>query len=321
MSNRVFPAAVRGLTFNMLKTMGFDTIVQSSPNKVELRIAQTRNPIWSFAWIYDYLKNDPNDIVVPLTRTDLLELQGFYADSQGQFDDFLIVDQDDFAVTNGTLQLVTDTSGGITSAAIATGGTGFTVGDLLAVIGGGGQSGVLEVATTLSGVIASVSVASAGTGYSTTSGVALIPVTGSGSGSPTANITVAPISYSPIQRSIGGQYYEDITDLNPLNGSGLTVKANGVAKSIGTCGIQDAELHGPGLAIPGYSFMGMYLKWCATPTPPITASFNYYFRVRFASDEQDFEKFMQLLWTIGGGQAKSGSGSLKLITSRPDISI
>jgi hypothetical protein len=125
--------------------------------------------------------------------------------------------------------------------------------------------------------------------------------------------------YSPLQRNLGGQFFEDVTDLNPLNGSGLVVKANGVTQTAGTCGVGGAtfELLGPGLAIPGYSFAGMYLKWCAMPTAPITASFNFYFRVHFATDKQDFEKFVYNLWTIGGSEGKNGSGTLRLETSRP----
>lgn len=53
------------------------------------------------------------------------------------------------------------------------------------------------------------------------------------------------------------------------------------------------------------------------PSTPITAQFTYYYRVRFASDQQDFEWFMDQLWTIGGKDAKQGAGYLKLKTSRP----
>ena len=64
---------------------------------------------------------------------------------------------------------------------------------------------------------------------------------------------------------------------------------------------------GPGLAIPGYSFAGMYLKFNSayTPSAPVTAAFAYYWRVRFESDRQEFEKFMHMLWTAGdrGGAA------------------
>jgi hypothetical protein len=116
--------------------------------------------------------------------------------------------------------------------------------------------------------------------------------------------------YSPVQRNLGG-FLEDITDLSPA--STITVYANGVLKSSPA----DYTLNGPGLALPTSSFAGLYLHWVAgAPATPVTAQFNFYFRVRFESDEQDFEKFLNKLWTIGGSEGKQGSGSLKLVTSR-----
>ena len=118
--------------------------------------------------------------------------------------------------------------------------------------------------------------------------------------------------YSPIQRNMGGMFWEDITD---LNGS-IAVYANGALQTSGT----DYTLAGPGLAIPGNSFLGMYLAWApqsppAAPATPITAQFHYYFRVRFETDEQDFDKFMNKLWTLGGPDAVNSQG-LKLVSSR-----
>lgn len=132
--------------------------------------------------------------------------------------------------------------------------------------------------------------------------------------------------YSPIQRTLDGITYEDITDLNPQNGSGLQLWADGSPIAF--------NLHGPGGAIAGHSFAGMYVDYGGgnVPTPPITASFNFYFRVRFDSDEQDFEKFLGVgnavsllppagqgggFWTIGGSESQNGQGTLKLRTARP----
>jgi Conserved hypothetical protein 2217 (DUF2460) len=133
--------------------------------------------------------------------------------------------------------------------------------------------------------------------------------------------------YSPIQRTLDGVFYEDITDLN----GAIAVYANGTLTTAGT-GAGEYEVRGPGLAIPGYSFMGLYLKWGAgdPPTGPITAQFNFYFRVRFDKDNADFEKFLNEgttgawvagqgggYWTIGGSESVNGSSTLKLRTARP----
>lgn len=114
--------------------------------------------------------------------------------------------------------------------------------------------------------------------------------------------------YSPIQRNFGGQFYEDITD---LNGS-IAVYDNGTLKALGT----DYTIVGPGLALPGYSYMGLVIKWGSAPTGPVTAAFNFYFRVRFPSDKQEFTEFMNQLWTLGGSESSSG-GALILKSSRP----
>lgn len=118
--------------------------------------------------------------------------------------------------------------------------------------------------------------------------------------------------YSPLQRTRSGLFYEDVTDLNisGTGGSALTVYANGTVTS-------NYTVEGPGLALPGSSYMGMYLKWNAMPAAPITAQFNFYFRVRFQSDARDMEKFSNNFWTIGGSEARSGSGMVKLQTARP----
>lgn len=110
--------------------------------------------------------------------------------------------------------------------------------------------------------------------------------------------------YSPLQvKRAGGAFWEDI---DYLNGS-INVYANGVFKSAAYYSIG-----GPGLAIPGASYAGMYIAWAGEQTPPITAQFDYCWRVRFESDRQDFEKFLSMLWSAGG----RGGASIKLKSAR-----
>jgi hypothetical protein len=94
--------------------------------------------------------------------------------------------------------------------------------------------------------------------------------------------------------------------------SPIEVYDNGVLQTAGT----DYLLLGPGLALPGYSFMGLYLKWLHTPTGPVTANFYFYFRVRFAEDKQGFSQFLAQFWTAGGGEAGT-STYLTLKSARP----
>jgi hypothetical protein len=64
--------------------------------------------------------------------------------------------------------------------------------------------------------------------------------------------------YSPIQRTLDGIFFEDVTDLNGT----IDVYSGGVLASLGTAPGQ-YTVAGPGLAIPGASYMGLYLKWGA----------------------------------------------------------
>jgi len=115
---------------------------------------------------------------------------------------------------------------------------------------------------------------------------------------------VTGISYSPIQRAMGGQFYEDITDLD----GGITVFDNAIPTT-------DYVIIGPGVSITGAAWAGKVLQWNSAPTGPVTAQFNFFFRVRFETDEQDFEKFVNQLWCAGGSEGQSSSG-LKLVSAR-----
>jgi hypothetical protein len=336
-SNAIYPATLKGIQPNVVKTPEFKTVVQASPSGVETRLAQAQNPIWHWQLFYEFLFNDTVDPVGGSQRnpsvlpySELQTLMGFYLARQGKFDSFLFTDPEDYTVGSAAspqpLQLIVDNSQPISAAAIgSSAGTGFAAGDQLAVIGGGGTGAVLQVATLSGSAIATFSIVSAGSGYTTTTGAALVVLTGSGSGSPTANITVTPIYYTPLQRNLGGEFLEDVTDI-PLRG-GLSllgpgdanqIFANGVQKLNAYCypGSNDFTVSGPGLAIPGYSFAGLYLQWHYAPTPPITGNFQFYFRVRFEDDKQDFERFLYNLWTVGGAESQHGSGIVRLMSAR-----
>lgn len=135
-------------------------------------------------------------------------------------------------------------------------------------------------------------------------------------GTPNANAQLQVVTdgtnyFSPLQRNLGG-FLEDVTD---LNGS-IAVYANGSLATVGT-GSGQYQVQGPGLAVSGNSFLGMYLAWGGgvTPATPVTAQFNFYFRCRMEEDETQFEQFLTSMWTVGGAESKS-SGALKFCTSR-----
>lgn len=298
MSNLIYPV-IRGLDVTILKEAEFNTIVQTAPSAVTLRIAQQQNPIWHWSLIYNYLKNSATDIQPGFIYPDLQQLMGFDLARQGMFDDFLYDDTDDDSVVG----LLTNTWQPNKVLPI-----GASVLD---------SSNRWQQVTTAGTTGTSIPTF---TGTTTTDNTVTWTNRGtySASGYPNPNavlqvVTDGTFFYSPVQRIMGGQFAEDVTDLNTTTVA-LQVWANGVLK---TGGGTDYTLLGPGLAIPGASYQGLYLKWVGgSPAQPVTATFKFYFRVRFEMDKQDFEKFLAFIWTIGGPGGKHGSGLIKLISSR-----
>jgi hypothetical protein len=247
MSLKIYPT-LPGLTFPVLKSADFDTLIPASPNRYESRLPQTVNPQWSFQLVYDFLRDNPGGT---FTAGEMRTLWDFFLYHGGQAKSFLFLDVDDSYV----------------GPAMVSGAPNAPLAQLQLVNDGAGNF------------------------------------------------------YSPLQRTFGGLFYEDVTDLNTDTGAGgsaLAVYANGVLAASGT-GAGQYQLLGPGLAVSGNSFMGMYLKWGAgtPPSAPITAQFNFYFRVRFGSDSQDMEKFADKFWTIGGSESQKGSGQIRLLQARP----
>jgi len=236
MTLAVFPSNVRGLAYPVDKTPEFNTVSQKAPNLAETTIAQTYNPVWNWELTYEFVFDDPDNLLSGETYPDYRLLQGFLLKQGGKAFPFLYSDPTDNTV-----------------------------------------------------------------------GPALI----AGAPNPQAELQLvndgAGNYYSPIQRNFGGQFYEDITD---LDGS-IAVYANGVLKTP----VTDYTIVGPGLALPGSSYMGLAIKWVAMPTGPITAQFAFFFRVR-TEDKQGFSQFLSKFWTAGGGDAGT-STYLTLKSARP----
>ena len=379
MSLSVFPS-LPGLTYTTVKAPGFKTDIQSGSNESEVRLPQYSNPVWKWTLIFDFLHDFFWGSFTAVS--ELRTLMGFFNSNLGSAAAFLYTDPDDNSVGP-------------------------------AVVGGEPNVPLAQLALVSDGV---------------------------------GNY------YSPVQRTLDGVSYEDITDLK----GGIAVYLDGTLATAGS-GANQYVLEGPGLAIPGYSWMGMVLKWGpgapswasgtnyllnaeiidpaghiqkatarawaantafalnaeivdpsghiqkATtagtsgptapswndsggttadgtgtlvwtdqgtasghagvsggsipsfndtggstpdgtgtliwmdegyypgPPAPVTAQFRFYFRVRFDSDSQDFEKFLGVgsaagqppvgqgggYWTVGGSESQNGTGTLVLRTARP----
>jgi hypothetical protein len=308
MTMKIYPS-FPGLTYPVVRMGVFDTLVTAAPNKYEVGLPQTVNPQWSWQLVYDLLRDKPG---ITFGVGELRTLVDFFLYQNGQAGRFLYLDPDDNYVGPALISAAPNVP------------------------------------------------------------LAQLQLVNDGLGN----------YYSPLQRTLGGLFYEDITDLNTDTGAGgsaLAVYLNGTLATAGS-GANQYALLGPGLAVSGSSFMGLYLKWgpgapawaaahayalnatildaaghiqkattagtsgstiptfndagsttpdgagtliwtdqgyYAGPAAPVTAQFNFYFRVKFESDSQDLEKFSNQFWTVGGSQSQKGSGQIKLMQARP----
>ena len=86
MSDVIYPALVKSLTFTSLKTSEFPSIVRKAPDGTELRIPQRKNQVWHFTFVYDYLRGNypsPNSTMAYAPYTDLDALIGFLSVAPG----------------------------------------------------------------------------------------------------------------------------------------------------------------------------------------------------------------------------------------------
>jgi hypothetical protein len=313
MSSEVYPGAVRGLTYGVVKAPGTGTIKQAATSGYSVRVGQYQNPMWKWTLLYEYLKNDTPNPTLPLgpNYTDYQQWIGFFLARGGQLDDFLFTDISD--LNGGPPQ--TPNTCYVGPALLQTLWTPLTkVGIGFGVLDPSNHWQQVTIAGTTGRFMPTWNDSGGATSEAGSSVVwqdkGLMPL----AGFPNLQAQLQLVTdgtnwYSPIQRSWGGLFYEDITDLN----GAIEVYQNGGSALV-------PSIAGPGLALPGQSFGGLYIPWLTEPPTPLTAQFKFYYRVAFDMDDTEMEQFMQFVWTIGGNEtSRNGSGTVKLITSRPNL--
>src|ERR1700744_4056186 len=91
MSVAVLPS-LAGLGFDVVRTLKWDTNIQTNISGKECRIAMQTFPLWQWDLTYNVLRS-------AATFGELQQLVGFFNARQGMFDTFLYEDADDNAVT------------------------------------------------------------------------------------------------------------------------------------------------------------------------------------------------------------------------------
>src|SRR5215472_5328659 len=88
----IFPA-LPGLAWSVTKTPTFQTRIQRAVSGHELRALDYPYPLWQFALVYDFLRDNPQ-----AGYDELRTLLGFFMLCQGAFGTFLFQDPSDFQV-------------------------------------------------------------------------------------------------------------------------------------------------------------------------------------------------------------------------------
>ena len=89
----IFPA-LPGLAWSVTKTPTFQTRIQRAVSGRELRALDYPYPLWQFALVYDFLRDNP-----AAGYDELRTLLGFFMLCQGAFGTFLFRDPSDWQVT------------------------------------------------------------------------------------------------------------------------------------------------------------------------------------------------------------------------------
>jgi uncharacterized protein (TIGR02217 family) len=89
----IFPT-LPGLAWSVTKTPTFQTRIQRAASGRELRALDYPYPLWQFALVYDFLRDNP-----AAGYDELRTLVGFFMLCQGAFGTFLFQDPSDYQVT------------------------------------------------------------------------------------------------------------------------------------------------------------------------------------------------------------------------------
>lgn len=102
----IFPT-LPGLAWSVTKTPTFQTRIQRAASGRELRALDYPYPLWQFALVYDFLRDDP-----AAGYDELRTLMGFFLLCQGAFGTFLFRDPSDCKVTGQQIG-IGDSSGNV----------------------------------------------------------------------------------------------------------------------------------------------------------------------------------------------------------------
>lgn len=264
-----FNSALPGLTYSVHKKPLFKTTIKEAANGNEVRNSLTDIPRWDFEFNYEFLSDQPR----ATGDSSLKTIMGFFLQRRGSYDTFLVKDPDDYLVQGGLLGVGDATT------------TEFTLsrnlGGFVEPVGQVDQSNTLNVY--LDGPVTRTIPSEApytitppgATGYISTTSVRYV----SNGVALTRVATPAEVLSQDQYAVVNGVYTFHV------NRQGVSV-------------IIDYKYLVPPSMYTVLLPNAIQFVSAPTATTEVTADFQFYFRCRFAEDQQDYEKFYDQLWTL-----------------------
>jgi hypothetical protein len=302
------PQIVRSPGWNVKKTQAFSNEKQQIKSGRTSMIKYWDNPLWRWEFNYQYLKDNPADPnpyyqTGKVPATDLEVLESFFCGMQGQGSEFGYQPPD--SVRGGSFPIV---SVSVPSTDIAVLGINPSVSVLPLRLGDSVYVSGLSVVTGLNGQNGTVinrdrsantitlKITASPHIYTADSGTA---AGGQMLGAADANNNIELVN------TVGGYPNPLVSDpefvpiVEPVqlicpytlavrDGNG-NLLLDYILADPSTVLIPTTEYYS------GKKYRGYVLQFFSTPTPPVTASFNYYYYCRFSEDAQEFENFMAML--------------------------
>lgn len=294
----VYP--VRGPNWSIKATSKWNNVRQQSVGGRITVVKYWSAPLWEWEWAYDVILDNPSSqnplYTTPIPYTDFQILSGFFNDRQGGGNEFAFQPPD--SVVGGTFSIIkVSGSSNLWTLYVANNTiqaglyacfSGLTVATFLNT-----QNPIQVLVSTPTYIVVYFSHAGTINLQSETGSVfagqllaAEDPTNSTQLIHQTGGYPIFPLSGTPISTT-------QITEPVQIIDSASLVMTWGTGASIpsGNITIQPAD------SIPGYP--GLVVTTSIGYTPPILASFNYYYLCRFTEDSQDYENFMAMLWSCG----------------------
>lgn len=260
-----FNTALPGLTFSVHKKPTFKTKVSEATSGAEVRNALMQYPRWDFELEYEFLEDRTG------ADSSLKTIMGFFLQRQGSFDSWLFKDPDDYIEPMGYCGIA---DGSVTEYPFCR-----TLGGFVEKVGQVDTANDIKVYLKLDGEAQAIPVTPGP--YTVTVTEAADFMTDFGvtkGGIPMTKVVGAPAASQYSVNEVTGVYTFNATD----QGDAILISYS-----------YEVDAADYTVTMPN-----LFVFDTAPDNGSVYAAFQYFFACRFLEDEQDYEKFMDKLWSL-----------------------